>query len=103
MGGFVTFHGGLGTPEGQSYAATQAPVLVFHGSADRAISLQDFAQLGSELEAAGVPHELTSYGGARHAFTVFGSDRYDAGADEHSWERFLAFLEELPGAKKQAP
>ncbi|NVK41793.1 MAG: dienelactone hydrolase family protein [Oceanospirillaceae bacterium] len=94
MKGFATFHGGLSTPSGQDYSNTRSKVLVMHGSADTAITMQDFAALGSELEAAGVPHELISYGGAPHAFTVFDSDRYREDADKQSWKRFSAFLEE---------
>jgi dienelactone hydrolase len=93
--GFVTFHGGLGTPPGQDYKAVQGPVLVFHGSADTAITLETFAALAADLEAAGIPHELTTYSGAPHAFTVFGSERYREDADRKSWTRFLAFLEEV--------
>ena len=32
------------------------------------------------------------YGGAPHAFTVFGSDRYRKRADEQSWAAFQEFL-----------
>jgi len=92
--GFVSFHGGLTTPEGQSYANTKGSVLIFHGSADTMISLQDLAQLGTELEQHNIPHELISYGGAPHAFTVFGSDRYRENADTQSWKRFLEYLQE---------
>lgn len=94
MKGFVSFHGGLGTPPGQSYTNTRGSVLVLHGSADSAISLQDLAQLGTELEQQGVPHELISYGGAPHAFTLFGSDRYREQADSQSWRRFLDYLQQ---------
>lgn len=92
--GFVSFHGGLTTPQGQSYANTKGSVLIFHGSADTMISLQDLAQLGIELEQHNIPHELISYGGAPHAFTVFGSDRYRENADTQSWKRFLDYLQE---------
>ncbi|RLT95025.1 dienelactone hydrolase family protein [Ketobacter sp.] len=92
--GFVTFHGGLSTPGGQSYAHTQGSILVFHGSADSMITLNDLAQLGNELEQNKIPHELITYGGAPHAFTVFGSDRYRAQADQQSWTRFLQYLNE---------
>lgn len=91
---FVTFHGGLATPEGQNYEMTKSKVLVFHGTADTAITLDQFAQLASELETTGVPHEMITYSGAPHAFTVFGSDRYRADADRASWQRFLMFLDE---------
>lgn len=92
--GFATFHGGLSTPEGQDYSKTKAPVLIFHGTADTAITMNDFAKLGQELDAAKVPHEMISYGGAPHAFTVFGSDRYREEADKQSWQRLLKFLDE---------
>lgn len=91
--GFVTFHGGLATPEGQDYGKTRGSILAFHGSADTAVTLQDFAALATELEAAGIPHEMTTYSGAPHAFTVFGSDRYRKDADEKSWRRFGEYLE----------
>jgi len=32
------------------------------------------------------------YSGARHAFTVFGSDRYQARADQKSWASFNTHL-----------
>jgi dienelactone hydrolase len=92
--GFVTFHGGLATPEGQDYSKTRGQLLILHGTADANISMQDFAALADELEAAGVPHEMITYGGAPHAFTVFGGERYRADADRKSWRRFLEFLQE---------
>ena len=58
------------------------------------ITLNDLAQLGTELEQNKIPHELVTYGGAPHAFTVFGSDRYRETADRHSWTRFLQYLKE---------
>lgn len=90
---FVPFHGGLDTPANQNYDKTKGEVLVFHGSADQAVPFEDFTALGKTLEAAKVPHEMITYSGARHAFSVFGSDRYDARADRRSWNRYLDFLE----------
>ena len=90
---FMPFHGGLDIPIGQNYNKTIGEILVFHGSADESVSLEDFTTLGKTLEAAKVPHEMVTYSGARHAFTVFDSDRYDARADERSWNRYLSFLE----------
>ncbi|WP_421870202.1 dienelactone hydrolase family protein [Motiliproteus sp.] len=92
--GFATFHGGLKTPEGQNYSATRSKVLVMHGSADTAIPLSQFAALGEQLEASSVPHEMITYSGAPHAFTVFGSPRYREEADTQSWKRFGEFLAE---------
>ena len=89
---FVPFHGAFDIPTGQNYNKTTGEILVFHGSADDSVSLESFATLGKTLEAAKVPHEMITYSGAPHAFTVFGSDRYDARADERSWKRYLDFL-----------
>ena len=90
--GFATFHGGLKTPEGQNYAKTRGEILIMHGSADTAITMDQFADLAKELESAGVAHEMITYGGAQHAFTVFGGKRYQEAADKKSWKRFTEFL-----------
>ena len=37
---------------------------------------------------------MITYGGAPHAFTVFGTGRYREDADKKSWKRFIAFLDE---------
>ncbi len=92
--GFVSFHGGLQTPEGQGYKNAAGKVMIFHGTADAAVSMQEFADLAVELEEASIPHEMITYSGAPHAFTVFGSPRYHEEADTQSWKRFSAFLEE---------
>ncbi len=92
--GFVTFHGGLSTPEGQDYSKTKGNILILHGTADANITMDHFAELAAEMESKGVAHEMITYSGAPHAFTVFGSDRYRKDADEKSWKRFLEFLKE---------
>ncbi|MCL9773848.1 dienelactone hydrolase family protein [Vibrio methylphosphonaticus] len=90
--GFVTFHGGLQTPKGQSYAQTKAPIMVLHGTADAAIPMSQFADLAVELEESNVSHEMITYSGAPHAFTVFGSKNYREDADKKSWMAFSEFL-----------
>ena len=92
--GAATFHGGLKTPEGQDWSDAKGELLIMHGSADTAITLDDFAGLAKELEAAGIGHEMITYSGAPHAFTVFGSSRYHEAADKKSWARFVRFLSE---------
>ncbi|UQV20601.1 dienelactone hydrolase family protein [Vibrio sp. J383] len=90
---YVTFHGGLSTPKGQDYSQTKAPVVVFHGTADSMITMEDFGSLAAQLETTKVPHEMTTYSGAPHAFTVFGSNNYQHEADQKSWDRFTHVLE----------
>ncbi|MEE9531075.1 MAG: dienelactone hydrolase family protein, partial [Syntrophobacteria bacterium] len=69
-------------------------LLILHGTADTNITMDQFAKLAIELEEKGVSHEMITYGGAPHAFTVFGSNRYREEADKKSWKRFTAFLTE---------
>ena len=92
--GHVTFHGGLSTPPGQDYSKTVGRLLILHGTADSNITMSDFSKLAVELEEKGVSHEMITYGGAPHAFTVFGSSRYREDADKKSWNRFIQFLGE---------
>ncbi|NIT42527.1 MAG: prolyl oligopeptidase family serine peptidase [Gammaproteobacteria bacterium] len=92
--GFVTFHGGLSTPAGQDYSKTKGKLLILHGTADTNITMDQFAKLANELEEKGISHEMITYSGAPHAFTVFGSNRYREDADKKSWKRFSEFLTE---------
>ena len=92
--GFATFHGGLKTPEVQNYTKTRGKVLIMHDTADKAITMDQFADLAEGLESTGIDHEMITYGGAQHAFTVFGGNRYQEAADKKSWKRFTEFLAE---------
>jgi dienelactone hydrolase len=93
VAGFASFHGGLTTPEGQSYEGVESPILIMHGGADTSVTIEDVATLSKELEASSTPYEIQVYSGAPHAFTVFGSERYREVADEESWKAFTDFLE----------
>jgi dienelactone hydrolase len=90
--GFVSFHGDLETPEGQDYSSAKGKFLVLHGTADTSVTMEHFASLAKELEANNVDHEMITYGGAPHAFTVFDTERYREDADKKSWQRFTDFL-----------
>lgn len=90
--GYVSFHGGLATPEGQGYSAETAPLLIAHGGADTSVTMQEVATLADELEKANVTYDLHVYSGAPHAFTVFGDERYRERADGKSWEELTKFL-----------
>jgi len=95
LAGFVSFHGGLPTPEGQDWAqANGAPIQFFHGSADPVSDVGDLAQVMAELLEAEIPHGAEIYGGARHSFTVSGSNDYDETADRQSWDGLMAFLDD---------
>ena len=81
--------------DGQNYTNTKGELLIMHGSADTAIPMEQFAALATELEAAGVKHQMVTYSGAPHAFTVFGSKRYREDADKKSWRLFGEYLAEV--------
>lgn len=93
--GFVSIHGGLTTPENQNYSETRGRILVQHGGADTSVSLEDFITLADQLEQAGADHEMIIYGGAPHAWTVFGQELYRSAPDKTSWLRLVDFLEKL--------
>ena len=95
LNGFVSFHGGLDLPEGQDYASVTAPVMLFHGSADPVSGMADLAALLDDLQAAGVDHGAQVFGGARHSFSVWGSNDYDLQADQGSWAGLLEFLDRV--------
>ncbi|MDC0969001.1 dienelactone hydrolase family protein [Alphaproteobacteria bacterium] len=91
--GYASFHGGLKTPQGQSYSANTLPIFIAHGGADKAVKLEDVFQITNELEKNKITYEVNIYSGAPHAFTVFNSKRYRKDADEKSWEAFLSFID----------
>ena len=93
IAGFATFHGSLDAPEGADYSATSAPVLIMHGGADSGIPNSLAAETADMMEKAGVTYEVQIYSGAPHAWTVFGSDRYQELADRKSWDAFMDFTE----------
>ena len=92
--GFVTLHGELGTLQGHDYSKARGRYLILHGSADKAISMDQFASLTNQLEAESLEHEMVTFSGAPHAFTVFDSTRYREDADRKSWALFGEYLGE---------
>jgi carboxymethylenebutenolidase len=78
-------------------AEIRVPVLGLFGGADESIPAEDIAAFDRGLEAAGVPHEITTYPGAPHSFfDRRAADYADASAD--AWARLLDFLDRLPVA-----
>jgi len=68
-----------------------------HGGADAGIPISLAGELATMLEEAGATYELEVYSGAPHAWTVFGSDRYQQLADEKSWDAFMDFTDRYLG------
>lgn len=72
----------------------KVPVLGLFGGADDHIPTVDIEQFDERLEAAAVPHEITTYPGAPHSFFDRKFEEYaDASAD--AWARLLDFLDRL--------
>ena len=92
VAGYATFHGDLGTPDGESYPNGTPPLLIAQGGADTSVPPSEAFSLVKTLEDKGITYELEVYSGAPHAFTVFGTDRYREVADEELWEAFKSFL-----------
>lgn len=90
--GHITFHGGLSTPPGQDYSHTKGEVIVYHGQADKVVSMEEYTNLKKELEKNKIINQFYLYPGADHAFTVYGGKNYQKVADEQSWKSFVTFL-----------
>ena len=95
--GFASFHGSYGTPEGQSYAEGTGPILFLHGADDEVATTEQLVSLMGDLDGAGITYTSEIYSGARHAFSVPGSDRYQERAATESWQAFTDFLTEQMG------
>jgi carboxymethylenebutenolidase len=78
-------------------AEMKVPVLGLFGGADQSIPAEDVAAFDRGLEAAGVPHEITTYPGAPHSFFDRRAEEF-AGASADAWARLLDFLDRLPVA-----
>ncbi|MGJ3263818.1 MAG: dienelactone hydrolase family protein [Salinarimonas sp.] len=91
---FVSFHGGLQAPEDATWSEVAGDLLVLHGSADPVAPMDQVASLATALNEAEIDYRMEIYGGARHAFTVWGGRDYDPQADLQSWNEMLTFLDE---------
>jgi len=67
----------------------KAPLLMLVAEADPYFPIADSRQIDTELEAAGVPHEMVVYPGAPHGYFSSGSW---AEASQDSWRRVLKFV-----------
>ena len=76
----------------QRAAEFEAPILALQAGDDQHITAEDNAAFERALTAAGVEHELVTYGGAPHSFFDRSYEQFaDASAD--AWGRVLAFIQ----------
>jgi len=101
----ATFHGSIGPIEPAQPGVVNARLLVMNGEDDPFVSAEAITNFKAEMDSAGVAYEFVNYSGAVHAFTnpaatekgkEFGLPlAYNKEADEKSWAKLLAFLDEV--------
>lgn len=69
IGGVVSFHGNLDTPDVNDAKAIRTPVLVLNGANDPAVPAEQITAFEQEMRDAGVDWQFVNYGGAVHSFT----------------------------------
>ena len=100
--GTISFHGGLDTPTPEDARNIKGKVLVLTGGDDPHVPPAQVDAFEDEMRKAKVDWEVTSYGGAVHAFTnpASGNDpkngvAYNAEADKRSFAAMEAFFKEI--------
>jgi carboxymethylenebutenolidase len=98
VAGAVGFYGRPGTAQDGSAGPTQlagqmeAPILALQAGDDQNITAEDNAAFDEALTAAGVEHEIVTYGGAPHSFFDRKQESF-AEASADAWQRTLDFIE----------
>jgi dienelactone hydrolase len=101
----VGFHSGLGTARPGDSKNIHGKVLVLIGADDPSIDANQRAAFENEMREGHVDWRMHLYGGVVHSFTNPEADalnqpafaRYNAGADERSWQEMLKLFEETLG------
>lgn len=105
LDGFIVEHGSLGTQTPAQPGQIKGRILVLTGAEDPFVPPEQVAAFKKEMDAAGVDYELISYPGAKHSFSVKGSEKtgekfnmplaYNEAADKDSWQRIQVFLKDI--------
>ena len=105
LDGFIVVHGSLGTKTPVQPGVIKGKILVLTGAEDPFVPPEQVEAFKKEMDAAGVDYELISYPGAKHSFSVKGSEKigekfdmplaYNEAADKDSWQRIQNFLKDL--------
>jgi dienelactone hydrolase len=100
----VGFHPGLSTVRPEDAGNITGRVLMFVGSEDPFVPLDQRLAFEAEMRAGGVYWEMVLYGGAEHSFAHPGADpevtglpgiKYDARAAARSWQTMLELFDEV--------
>lgn len=107
VGGVVSFHGSLDSPNPADGKNIKAKLLVLHGAEDPFVKKEDIDAFQKELIDAGVDWQMVYYGNAVHSFTQkkAGDDKskgaaYEERAARRSWQAMKDFFNEIFGAAK---
>lgn len=101
IGGVVSFHGNLDTPDTNDAKNIKAKVLVLHGADDPFVPEQQVQAFKKEMRLGNVNWQLISYGGALHSFTNLEAQNnpkgaiYNVIADQRSWQAMKQFFAEI--------
>lgn len=85
------YYGG-GMPGYDQLKTIRVPVLGSYGSEDAGIPVEQVRELERALDEAGVPHDITIYEGAGHAFFNDRRPAYDEDAAMDSWMKSIPFF-----------
>ncbi len=100
--GFVSFHGGLSTPDTTDSHNIQGSVLILHGADDPFVPTKEVLTFQEEMRNAHVDWQMNIYGGAVHSFTnpASGSNKssgaaYHEKAAKRAWRDMQQFFNEI--------
>jgi len=98
----VSLHGGLSTSMPAAAGSGTVPVLVLNGAADSAVTHEDIATFGEEMDRAGADWQFVNFGGAVHCFAEADAHSppncvYHPKAAKRAWKMLVDFLQERFG------
>lgn len=101
----ISVHGGLDAWQPAKPGAITARLLVLNAGEDRMVPAAAVSKFEQEMKAAGADFQIVNYPGVLHGFSNPAADdyakrfklpvAYDAKADQDSWRRILAFLQQV--------
>ena len=104
LDGVASFHGILPT-SGPENKDPKPKAVIFHGGDDPFVPDEQMDAFKKAMANANVDYDIVVYPGVKHSFTNPGADavgekfamplKYDAQADEDSWQRTQAFFAEI--------
>lgn len=106
--GVASFHGSLGTETPAQPGAVKAAILVCNGADDSFVTAEAIEAFKKEMADAGADMKFVNYEGATHSFTNPGATavgekfglplRYDAKANQASWQDLQDFFDKIFGS-----